>query len=294
MSFPSRGPAWGRTFIPLPGPPAQATLPADLAPHAARRQVRPRAAGAGHRHRSGQPLGQPWVGARALGTPSSSPLRGASLELRVRWRPSGRWARSGGGPGRASMTGPRFWDTGRGFMCQGPQAELGSSLPQALGPKAEGAELKIAEHLPWPARPRPWALPPSPCGDSCTPARQGLFWSTFSSDSSPGNSKTTPPGGWSWGWGTRGLREGEVLLPFGSEALIPHLSLPQALSPGLQDGGVSEVPSPNAPATPSSHPQAGVSAPPGHAVPSPLPHHRSLTSLFSPPSASPPPALLGQ
>lgn len=67
MPFLSRGPAWGRPFIPLPlGPPAQlaaAGLPSLLA--LPPRQVRPvQPAGAGHRHCSGELAGGlPWAGA---------------------------------------------------------------------------------------------------------------------------------------------------------------------------------------------------------------------------------------
>lgn len=183
-----------------------------------------------------------------------------------------------------------------------PQAQLGSRFLCALGPEAEGAELKITGgfggHLRWPD-------PPS-LGDSCSPpqARLGHIGNTFSSYSPPqGDSKTQPSkevGG--RGCRGRGSCEGRTLWTAGVQGRrgkgpnSPDLSLPQALSPGAQDGGVSAAPQPGAlaPLRPTPLPRpalAGQGAlhphpghcPPAHPVRHTAPRHGpNFSSLSSP------------
>lgn len=98
-------------------------------------------------------------------------------------------------PDRPPEARLHFWDTGRGLHgLRDPRAKWGGgSFLHVLGPKAEGAELKIAggsgSHLRWPSSPRPRGqlLHPAPC--------LGHFWDTFPFTSSPREFQdiATPP-----------------------------------------------------------------------------------------------------
>lgn len=101
----------------------------------------------------------------------------------------------GGGLGGAGVldspliTRPHFWDHWKEILwVEGPQTKPGSGFLHALGPKAEGEELKISGRLWWP----PALAPPSGTAAQLGP-HPGAFWEHFLLLlSTPGNSKTRP------------------------------------------------------------------------------------------------------
>lgn len=168
----------------------------------------------------------------------------------------------------------------------------------ALGPKAEGAELKIVGKLSWP----PVLARPAPPGQLQQPGpRLGHFRNTFSS-SDPGNPKTVPPrrselgaGQQAEGWGQGGPHlDNERPGQDGPWPSHPCLFSPTGSKP--RTSGWGSKCSPNLggpPLSPPSPPGGGLYSSPVGSDHPPLPHHTvpsmSLTCLFSPltPPASP-------
>lgn len=105
------------------------------------------------------------------------------------------------------ITGPHFWVGHKEEIrrAKGPQAEVGSRFLHALGPEAEGTELKIAGWLWWPPV---LAYPPPPPGTAApTQALPGTFqehFLLFSPWESQDSASKELQGGWSWGQVNRG------------------------------------------------------------------------------------------
>ena len=165
-------------------------------------------------------------------------------------------------------------------MCEEVQAKLGTGLSQALGPKAEGAELKIAGWL-W----QPPALA-RPSGTAAHPRPRPGYSGTLSPLPSHPSQDITPTPTQEAGVGDQVA--GAAPTRHGLCSSCPPLFLPQALSPGPQDGGVSEVPKPGAPATPSCHLRAGGLCPPCPPLFPLTPSQVPNLSLLSPTPAYPP------
>ena len=182
------------------------------------------------------------------------------------------------GPGRHGDSQASAVGCGKGTsQCEGPQALPGGSILCALGPEAEGAELKITGgsggHLCWPD-------PPSR-GDSCSNSRPaGTFRAHFllllptPPPPPPGGIPRRGPEG-----GGGGGRVGALLAPLGI-GLAGRGPDPPPFSPtGYQlrsaRWGSKCNPQPAAPRAPTPQCWVGVSACPHLAIPCAHPSHHT-------------------
>lgn len=188
------------------------------------------------------------------------------------------------------------------WRVEGPQAQVGSRVLHALGPKAEGAELKIAGWLWWPPAPACPALPRGQLRPLQAPP--GTFWEHFllllltlaiPRQRLQGGQRGGRAVG---GLGVRALpRPGQPGSTAGQEPPSSHPGLfsPTGSKPRTSGWGSKCRPQAQGPCHPCSPPNRGGGLHSSPARPGPLPlpptpHTASsvaLTSVFSPPTHLP-------